>query len=123
MQQRLFALPLIVASVAATQAQPAPNQTTDPAAVISTATHYVVLRRKNDSRTWARNDCFTNELGAVICVTNSAYTELEIGMHRPSPVDGSLIECDSRITILPNGGAAATNVANPLYLPGSLYND
>lgn len=49
------------------------------------------------------------------------YTELATGMHYTNSV-GQLAESREQITILPNGGAAATQGQHKVYFPGNLYN-
>lgn len=49
------------------------------------------------------------------------YTELATGMHYTN-ASGQLVESKEQITILPNGGAAATQGRHKAYFPSDIYN-
>jgi len=82
-----------------------------------------VTGRGPHSRTWATLAWETNGWSEAVCLTNVAYTELEIGLHRRNPSDGSWVESSAKVAIQPDGGALGQGGQDTLYLPGSLYSD
>src|SRR5262245_7500998 len=68
-----------------------------------------IIDRNMHTRTWAQLTWETNEFGKAFCLTNVAYTEPEIGMHRRNPADGTWIESTKEISIQPTGGALGQN--------------
>lgn len=68
---------------------------------------YLVTARDAHSRTWSRVTYATNRQGQITAVTNTAYVELETGMHYRDPATGRWADSDPRFEITPDGYALA----------------
>ena len=80
-------------------------------------TPYTVQERALNHRLMSRVIQSTDADGKAITQTNS-YTELATGLHYLQ--DGKLVESKAEITILPQGGAAATQGQHQAYFPANL---
>ena len=80
-------------------------------------TPYTVQERALNHRVMSRVIQTTDAEGKTITKTNS-YTELATGLHYLQ--DGKLVESKAEITILPQGGAAATQGQHKAYFPANL---
>ena len=80
-------------------------------------TPYTVQERALNHRVMSRVIQTTDADGKSITKTNS-YTELATGLHYLQ--DGKLVESKAEITLLPQGGAAATQGQHKAYFPANL---
>ena len=81
------------------------------------ATPYSVHERGLNRRVMSKVISSTDADGKVTTKTNS-YTELATGLHYLQ--DGKLVESKAEITLLPQGGAAATQGQHKAFLPANL---
>ena len=80
-------------------------------------TPYTVQERALNHRIMSRVIQTTDAEGKTITKTNS-YTELATGLHYLQ--DGKLLESKAEITLLPQGGASATQGQHKAYFPANL---
>src|SRR5262249_55876899 len=84
-------------------------------------TDYSIVQRGPHHRTHQRTTYQTGLGGRIVPRTNS-YEEIATGICHQNG-NGEWVDSSTQISILPEGGAAATNGLHQLYAPGDLYSD